>query len=73
MHSDVVMTMSHVMVTMAGPAAALPKSATSSGTPMNPVLGKAATKAPNEASFQPMRAFMLTAMVKPTINNAQKR
>ena len=33
-----------------GPAAAGPSSATSSGTPMNPVFGNAATSAPKAAS-----------------------
>ena len=59
MHSEVVITMSTMMVTMIGPAARGPSRATSSGTPMKPVLGNAATSAPKEASFQPMRAFRL--------------
>jgi hypothetical protein len=60
MHSELVMTMSTTMVTMAGPARCAPSSATSSGTPMKPVLGKAATRAPKAASFQPMRALRVT-------------
>ena len=70
MHSEVVITMSTVMVTIIGPAACAPSRATSSGTPMKPVLGKAATSAPNEASFQPMRRFSVTAIVKPTMVKA---
>ncbi len=70
MHSELVITMSTTMVTMIGPAARAPSSATSSGTPMKPVFGKAATSAPNEASFQPMRAFRLMATVNPTITSA---
>jgi len=73
MHKDVVNTMSTAMVTMAGPAAAGPSKATSSGTPMNPVLGKAATKAPSDASFQRMRGFRLTETVNATIRLAHKR
>jgi len=61
------------MVRMAGPAAAAPSRATSSGTPMKPVLGNAATSAPNAASFQPMRWFMLTATTKPTSTSAHSR
>ena len=44
---------------MAGPAACAPSKATSSGTPMKPVLGNAATRAPNDASFHPMRELRL--------------
>ena len=73
MHKEVVITMSMIMVMMAGPAAAAPSKATSKGMPMKPVLGKAPTKAPNAASFQPMRLFMLTATKKPTMTSAQKR
>ena len=61
--------MSTSMVRMAGPAACAPSSATSSGTPINPVLGKAATSAPNAASFQPIRA-RVSATVPPTITSA---
>ena len=71
MHSEVVITMSTMMVTMIGPAARGPSRATSSGTPMKPVLGNAATSAPNEASFQPMRGFRLVATAKPTMISAQ--
>jgi hypothetical protein len=73
MHNEVVMTMSTTIVTMAGPAAEAPSKATNNGTPMKPVLGNAPTNAPNEASFQPMRLFMLTATTKPTISNAHSR
>ena len=70
MHSEVVITMSTSMPTMMGAAACAPSRATSSGTPMKPVLGKAATSAPKEASFQRMRWFSVTAMVKPTMTSA---
>ena len=72
-HSEVVITMSTTMVTMAGPAAAEPNKATKSGTPMKPVLGKAATKAPKEASLQRMRAFRLMAMLNATMTKAQNK
>jgi hypothetical protein len=70
MHSEVVITMSTMMVTMMGPAARGPSRATSSGTPMKPVFGKAATSAPKAPSFQPMRAFRLIVTVKATITSA---
>jgi len=73
MHKELVMTMSITMVMIAVPAAFAPKSATNKGTPMKPVLGKAATNAPNDASFQPKRLFLVTAMVKATITKAQNR
>jgi hypothetical protein len=73
MHSEVVNTKSTKMVTMAGPAAEAPSSATNKGTPMKPVLGNTPTKAPNAASFQPMRLFRLTATTKPTISNEQNK
>ena len=72
-HSEVVNTMSIMMVTMAGPAAVGPNRATSKGTPMKPVFGNAATRAPNAASFQPTRRFMLTATTKATMLSAQTR
>ena len=56
-----------------GPAACAPSSATSSGTPMKPVLGKAATSAPKEASFQAMRPLRVSITVKTTINNAHTK
>ena len=66
--------MSIEMVTMAGPAACAPSSATSSGTPMKPVFGKAATSAPKAASFQPMQPrrpnFIVNAIVSVTISSA---
>ena len=61
------------MVTMAGPAAAGPNNATNSGTPMNPVLGNAPTKAPKAASFQPMRLLSVTATTKATMTKAQNK
>ena len=73
MHKEVVNTMSTRMVTMAGPAAAGPSSATSSGTPMKPVLGKAATRAPKDASFQRMRSLRLTATLNATIRLAHSK
>ena len=73
MHSEVVTTMSITMVTITGPAACAPSSATSSGTPMKPVLGNAATSAPKAASFQPMRRFRLMATVNATMTSAQTR
>jgi hypothetical protein len=63
MHKDVVMSMSMTMVTMAGPAAAVPSKATNNGTPMKPVLGNVATKAPKAASFQPMRWLSVTEVM----------
>ena len=54
MHKEVVTNRSTKIVMMAVPAACLPKIATSSGTPKNPVFGKAPTSAPKAASFQPM-------------------
>ena len=73
MHNDEVMIKSTAKATIAGPAAAAPKSATNSGTPMKPVFGKAATSAPKDASFQPMRGLRLTATVKPTMISAQSK
>jgi len=70
MHSELVMKMSTRMVQMAGPAAAGPSSATSSGTPMKPVFGKAATRAPNAASFRCTRRLQVTATVKNTSSSA---
>ena len=61
MQRDVVMTMSMTMVTMAGPAAAVPSKATNKGTPIKPVLGKAPTKAPNAAS--PVALFTIGAVL----------
>ena len=53
-----------------GPAACAPNSATKSGTPMKPVLGNAATSAPNAASFRCTRLFRLKLTVKNTMSNA---
>ena len=72
-HSEVVITMSTKMVTMAGPAACGPNKATNKGTPMNPVLGKAATKAPKDASFQRIRSFKLMAMPNATMSKAHNK
>jgi hypothetical protein len=73
MHSELVITRSTRMVTMAGPAACAPSSTTSSGTPMKPVFGNAATSAPKDASFQPMRELRLDQTTKPTSASAHSR
>ena len=70
MHSELVTTRSIRIVRMAGPAACAPSSATSSGTPMNPVFGKAATSAPKDASFQPMRELRLAQTTNATDTSA---
>ena len=62
-------------VLMTGPAAASPSNATNSGTPMKPVLGKAATKAPKAEFFRsmPKRSssfFKVAEMVTNTITIA---
>ena len=62
--------MSIEMVIITGPATPAPSRAASSGTPMKPVLGKDATRAPKDASFQPMRPRRVTAIVAPTISSA---
>ena len=72
MHSDEVTTRSKAMVMIIGPAAWLPSSATSSGTPMKPVFGKAATSAPNDASFQPMRALRVASTTPATTASAER-
>jgi hypothetical protein len=69
----VVITRSAVMVQMAGPAADGPSKATSSGTPMKPVFGNAATSAPKAASFSCTSGPSVTAIVKPTITAAHNR
>jgi len=61
------------MVTIAGPTAWAPSKATNKGTPMKPVLGKAPTKAPRDASFQRTRRFRLMAMPKATITKAHNK
>ena len=58
------------MVTITGPAARSPINATISGTPMKPVLGKAATRAPKAASFRPMPAATDHHTVADTISSA---
>ena len=73
MHSEVVTIRSIVIVRIAGPAAAAPSSATSSGTPMKPVLGNTATSAPNAASFQRMRGFRLAHTTTATSASAHDR
>ena len=73
MHSELVMTMSTTISTITGPTLRGPSRAASNGTPMKPVLGNAATKAPKEASFQPMRSLNDTTTANPTITSAQNR
>jgi len=73
MHSELVTTMSTTISTITGPALCGPSSAASSGTPMNPVLGNAATSAPMEASFQRMRLFMVMTMANATMISAHSR
>ena len=51
MHSELVTNRSASTLQITGPAAAGPSSATSSGTPMKPVFGNAATSAPKAASL----------------------
>ena len=73
MHKEEVTIKSTKMVTIAGPAAAAPKSATKRGTPIKPVLGNVPTNAPNAASFQPIRRLKLTATTKPTISKEHNK
>ena len=61
------------MVQITGPAAAGPSRATSRGTPMKPVLGKAATRAPKAASFSPTRGLSDTRTVIATTSRAHTR
>ena len=70
MHSDEVSTMSVSMVLITGPAAAGPSSVASSGTPMKPELGKAATSAPKAASFRFTRAERVNQTVPNTTSSA---
>jgi hypothetical protein len=65
--------MSIASATMGGPAAAAPSRATSSGTPMKPEFGNAATSAPNDASFDPVAPRCVVAIVIATITSAQSR
>ena len=73
MHSDEVTIMSIASATMAGPAARWPSSATSSGTPMKPEFGNAATRAPKDASFQPTAPRRVVTTVSATISSAHSR
>ena len=73
MHSELVTSRSASIVAITGPAAAGPSSATSSGTPMKPELGNAATSAPKAASRVPTRAFSETATVNATTTSAASR
>src|SRR5205085_6211788 len=68
MHTELVRTMSTTMVEIIVPAAAGPTSVTTSR--MNPVLGKAATCAPNAASFRLTEPRHVSAMVRPIIRSA---
>ena len=72
MHSDDVTTRSKAIVMIIGVAAPAPRIATSSGSPMKPVFGKAATSAPKAASFQPMRCLRASATVAPTTISAHR-
>ena len=71
MHKDEVNSKSAMMDTMAGPAELGPSKATNRGTPKKPVLGKAATRAPKDASFHRMRSFKLQATTKVTKSKPQ--
>ena len=71
MHSDEVMTMSIASAAIAGAAARWPSRPTSSGTPMKPELGKAATSAPKAASFQPTAPRRVSPTASATIASAQ--
>ena len=73
MHNELVISRSTRMVRIAGPAACAPSKATSSGTPMKPVLGNAATRAPNDASFHPMRELRLVQTTKITVTSAHSK
>ena len=73
MHIELVTNMSIRMVAIIGPTIAGPNSAASNGTPMKPVFGKAATSAPNEASFKPTTSSSENAMVTSTITSAHTR
>ncbi len=73
MHNELVMNMSIRMVAIIGPTTAGPNNAASSGTPMKPVLGNAATSAPNEASFSPTTSSSEKATVTNTISSAQAK
>jgi len=64
--------MSSAMLRITGPALCSPSSATSSGTPMKPVLGKVATSAPKAASFHPTER-LVSATVPPTMSSAHNR
>ena len=67
MHSEVVITISTMMVTITVPAACDPINATIRGMPIKPELGNAPTNAPKEASFQPMRSRRVMAITSATI------
>ena len=77
-HSVLVKIRSISTVPMIGPAARSPSIATSSGTPMKPVFGNAATSAPKAASRSPTPGPLssrrsVAAMVKNTISSALAR
>ena len=69
-HSDEVITMSMVSVTITGAAEAAPTSVASSGTPMKPEFGNVATSAPNAASFHPTAPRRVVKTVKVTMIRA---
>ena len=72
MHSDEVTTMSNAIAMIIGPAACAPRIATSSGTPMKPVFGNAATNAPKAPSFQPTRALRVNITTPATTTSAPR-
>ena len=73
MHSELVTNRSASTLLITGPAAAAPNKATSRGTPMKPVLGNAATRAPKAASFIGTAADSVMLMVKATMSRALVR
>src|SRR6476660_3473117 len=72
-HNDVVTVKSTASEITTGPIPRPPVNEVIKGMPMKPVLGNAATKAPNEASFQPMDPFLVVTMLIATISTAQIR
>jgi hypothetical protein len=74
-HSELVTTMSIKMQPISGPATFSPSRPMSSGKPMKPEFGKAATRAPKAASFIETpgpsgERRSVSAIVNPTISSA---
>lgn len=69
-HSELVKKRSASTVMITGPAARSPASATSRGTPMKPVFGKAAISAPKAESLSPRPQARLWVVVTNTTNSA---